>query len=487
MNNPPQPMDKTITYINNLYDDLSYFDQYFSSILLVIVITIFVGLVVAYCSVMKRANEIKNDWNENRCKPSVMPFAGVINKPADKTVLEFTAMNFEHCVQQNMVSNLDNALRPFNVLNRLGDAKNAFDAIDGSFNYLQQEYQALEDSMNNELSIIEKRLINLLIPIQKMMYVLKDNFARVQAILLTGTYTSLSGSMILKSTISESILFMIHIFMLLVIVLPMLSLFPLTMPIAAPMTAAVLTLGAIATPMFVELVKIFDIKRVFPKMPTCFDKNTKIMLDCKTVKNIQDIKVGDILADSSVVTATLVLDSKNEKMYCLNGIIVSGTHSVKYHDKWVKVKDHPDVVPVKNYFEKYLYCLNTTNKSITINNTVFCDWDEVFESSTYHKTAVQMMKANGQKYSPEKVHTYFDVGYSELTKVMCDASTGCYKYIKDIQIGDILMNNSKVYGLVKMRKDNKWLYNLLTESENMHILSENMLDIKIVGDYNSTF
>jgi hypothetical protein len=49
------------------------------------------------------------------------------------------------------------------------------------------------------------------------------------------------------------------------------------------------------------------------------------------------------------------------------------------------------------------------------------------------------------------------------------------------------MNNSKVYGLVKMRKDNKWLYNLLTESENIHILSENMLDIKIVGDYNSAF
>jgi hypothetical protein len=66
-------------------------------------------------------------------------------------------------------------------------------------------------------------------------------------------------------------------------------------------------------------------------------------------------------------------------MYYLNNVLVSDSHIINYNNNWIPVSKHPNAVVCSDYTEPYLYCLNTTNKEIIINETVFTDWDEIYD------------------------------------------------------------------------------------------------------------
>ena len=82
--------------IKKIYDKLSYFDQYGGTVFLFIILTAIVLFVNGYCSIMTKAQKIKSNWINERCKPQVIPFAGLINKPDDKTITDFTLENFNY-------------------------------------------------------------------------------------------------------------------------------------------------------------------------------------------------------------------------------------------------------------------------------------------------------------------------------------------------------------------------------------------------------
>ncbi len=95
--------------INKLYEKLTYFDQYGLSVIIFILLTIVLIIVYFYSIVMLQIQPIKNDWQQQRCNPKVIPFAGLINKPNDKSISEFTQENFIYCTQNiltNMVINI---------------------------------------------------------------------------------------------------------------------------------------------------------------------------------------------------------------------------------------------------------------------------------------------------------------------------------------------------------------------------------------------
>jgi hypothetical protein len=146
-------------------------------------------------------------------------------------------------------------------------------------------------------------------------------------------------------------------------------------------------------------------------------------------------------------------------MYNLNGLIVSGTHIMFYDDKWINVSDYVSAIKITNYDEPFIYCLNTSSKEIHINGFVFADWDEL------DITDIAYLLGGG--ITPSKsgdsldIHKYLDGGFvSDTIITMIDGSK---KQIKDIQIGDVLKNREKVYGLVEIdgtNMDDEFLYDL---------------------------
>ena len=131
-------------------------------------------------------------------------------------------------------------------------------------------------------------------------------------------------------------------------------------------------------------------------------------------------------------------------MYKLNNIIVSDSHIVNYKDKWIHVSEHPNAIKYPSYNKPYLYCLNTTNKIISINDVIFTDWDELYDNDIDENKNNTIIPFN----SLNDIHIYLDGGFEASTKIQL--KNGNFKEIKDIIIGDILENGENVYGVVKI-------------------------------------
>lgn len=439
--------DSTTEHINELYDNLSYFDMYFSSVLLFIFMTMVVILVFTYTSMMRNSEKIKQNWANEKCKPNVMPFAGFINKPDNETILEFTRKNFYSCVTNILSKNMEISMQPFNVTGLLDKAKQAYQGIDLSFNELNLDFINMEGIINNAINNIKTKVTNVMIPIQQIMYAMKDVFDRTQAVIVTGLYTSMGNSMLLKSMVEEMIKFIVNIFYSLVVIIVMMFAFPGLQGLAVAATAVVTTLSIIFIATNKSLAQMFHIKAgAMPRIPKCFDKNTTIKMHDGTNKPIQHIQVGDILENNNVVTATMKLDSSNVVMYNLNGILVSGSHQVFRGSKWEHVYSVDGAVEIE-YGEPYIYCLNTTTKNIVIKDEIFLDWDEIYDEH------LETIISNGSPYVKHKkdIHKYLDGGLHENTPVMMKDFT--VKAIRDVKIGDVLLNEEIVYGLVEIKGD----------------------------------
>jgi hypothetical protein len=161
-------------------------------------------------------------------------------------------------------------------------------------------------------------------------------------------------------------------------------------------------------------------------------------------RKINDIQVGDILANNNMVTGKIMVETKGSIMYELDDIFVSDSHIVKYGDKWIPVSKHPNAKKCTFYQEPYLYCLNTTNKTIVINGYIFSDWDEINDEDI-----INIQKNTNHMFNEKNdIHKCLDGGFVGHTEIKLN--DGIVKQIKDIRVGDILENNTSVYGIVEI-------------------------------------
>ena len=148
------------------------------------------------------------------------------------------------------------------------------------------------------------------------------------------------------------------------------------------------------------------------------------------------------------------LSSAHQTTYILNGIIVTGNHSVYHTEKgWISVEKHPDSAVLNNFTEPFVYCLNTDSKTISLGNTIYADWDDLDEIDIkdMQKTCVNVGLLP-KNFTMKDIHYYLDNGFHEesIVKLQYGASTT----IKDIAIGDVLMNGEKVVGKIKIDAKN---------------------------------
>lgn len=445
-------IDKTYKYIDNLYDNLSFVDSNISSILLFIFYTTFVILLYTYFSINRNSANIKQNWNTQRCKPSVMPFAGLINKPPTMGIFEYTAVNFMECINMISSSAMSNSGQIFNINGMLngvsGNMSNLFNYLnDFSFN-LDGIQKMLEDRFN----ALNNQFSNTMVQIQIMILAVKDILSKSQAVFLTGIYTSLANSFILKKMVQQMILFITNIFTSLFILIGMLFMIPMAQGFGLTISAVVIPLSIAFLVTNRELATMFVVKpgnmKSPPSLPKCFSKDTLLKMNDGTIKTIEEIQVGDILYPQSEVTATFKLDAKDVLMCKLGNVVVSDHHRVFYKTKWIYVIEHPNA-QIVHYKEPFIYCLNTTNKSIQIDNQLFLDWDELYDDILEDFMFYKMPYYNTTINHKSNIHKYLDGGFVENTKIfMSDYTT---KLIKDIQVGDILCNGEIVYGLVEIK------------------------------------
>jgi len=448
-------IEKSTTKINELYDKLNYLDVYSGSVLIFIFLSIILFLVISYTSVMKNIQPIKDNWSSERCKPQIIPFAGIINKPYDKSFIDFTGENFTYCIQNILTSITGNAVEPITFATSI--LVKFYDEIAVGINNLRVIISNVRTYISNIAIEIFGRLGNIMVPLQQILVSFVDTMKKIQGILTAGLYTSLGTYYALKALMGAIIQFVIIILLVLSALILMMWIIPFTWPTAIAGTAIFvgISIPLLLIMTFMNEVLHIDINSPIPKVPSrpkiCFDKGTQIEMNDNTLKIISEINVGDILKDNIVVTAKLILHTKGSQMFDLNGIIVSGTHRVKHNNKWLYVSKHPNAKIISNYNEEFIYCLNTDKKVINIGSHIFSDWDEIFDIENMQLKNIikeKDLKNDITIHDTKYIHTYFDGGFVSSTPIelLCGKKT----QIQNIRNGDILKNGIKVYGLVEI-------------------------------------
>lgn len=482
---------KFIQDLDKLYKNLTYFDIYSGSLVLFVLLSILLFVCHMYFITMSNANEIKQDWNANRCKPQNILFAGFINKPYDKTIFEYTSENFNYCTQNILKSVSSYAFQPLYYL---------YDSIESIYNQINNDIQAIREIISNIRTDIQNivqqimgKLLNIMVPIQVMISTLSDIFGKVQGVLTASLMTALGSYFALQSLMGSIIQFIIIILIGLAIVILALWLGFFTWPVAVIMTVM---FAAISIPLTIIVVFMTQMLHIHTasvpsvphgSKPKCFDENTKFILKNGSIKKIKDLEIYDVLINNSKITSIIKLNSLNETMYKINDIIVSGSHPVLYERRWILVKDHPFSSIIEDYNKPYLYCINTDKKIIQINNIIFSDWDELYNSLDLNSIFLRKLNKNNiLKF--EYIHVYLDKGFERYENIELYDNT--FKNIIDVNIGDKLVNGELVYGIVKLRNNksslknekdtnNFYMYNLLTDKGTFKIKNT------IINDYNS--
>jgi hypothetical protein len=487
-------LNETNEFLKHIYDNTTYADNYGSSMVIVIIVSLVVFTVFCYCYFMQKREEIYADWNNNRCKPQYIPIAGFIAAPEGQSISSYTNENFQYCLNAQATSLAGYTLQP--VMYMVSALVSIVEAIENSIDSMRNMFANLRGNIAEFVKQIMGKILNMTTPLIRMFIALLDSLQKTQGVLATGVFTLLSVYYSLQSLIGSIFELLGNMLLVMIIIIAICWIVPFTIPMAIGMSATFVIIAAIISVLMVFYVLMFGIKAInIPKLPKhkCFDKNVPIHLEGNVVKPIHQVNAGDILENGTKITATMRLDATGVRMFNLNNIIVSESHIVKYGDKWIPVKKHPDAIEIQDYSEPYLYCFNTNSKEIILNDILFTDWDEIYDDTLLNvlDAIPNNIFEKDHKKQCANIHRYLDVGFNKETQIDLIGNTN--KKIKDIQIGDTLVCGGKVYGIVEIEtsellennKNNKnelslgnKLYHLLT-TEN--IFTSNG---QIIPDYN---
>ncbi|MEI8054342.1 MAG: hypothetical protein WCH52_11445, partial [Bacteroidota bacterium] len=182
--------------------------------------------------------------------------------------------------------------------------------------------------------------------------------------------------------------------------------------------------------------------KAFPSLPTCFDESTNIKISDSVYIPIHKLKPGDVLYDGNKVESVMkCVMTDNQKMYYLNNDLLTSYHRVYYRKdegEWIYVKDHPNSTEMINYRPKYVYCLNTSYKTIRTHINEYLDWDEV-DMSSYEQTG-----------RIDNVPSYRG-GFQWDTPVIMKNNT-CIS-ISNVKLGDSVFPNGVVICIVIIDKE----------------------------------
>jgi hypothetical protein len=370
----------------------------FLIIFLVIIGILITTMIFSGIYIYSRKNEMNQNWPTYKCKPYVLPFAGILVGPSNVNPTN----NFIECMWVMQKGFFGVLMEPFVAIITI-----IVDILSSLINDIQQIRQ-----MTNYL---RESVESIAVDIYQKVY---DAYARIARIFIV-IETTFKNIFDLFYSLFEVLKFQYYTFM---------SLW--NGPVGG-------------------MLRFF-----------CFHPNTPIVLKSGEVKPISHITTNDTIEMGGKVRAVLKFNARNIQMYAYNSgfypqngsIIVSGEHWVLENQRWLKVKDSTNTILInQSENPEFIYCLITENNYIKVFNTVFKDYEENNHyNDLIYNTLCNYMNhhtiPNEQNDSTTHLinhkKEYFGSYYYANTNIrMAD---GTFKEIRNIEIGDLLWNNNPV-------------------------------------------
>jgi hypothetical protein len=364
----------------------------FSSALMLIILIILIAFGTIFgINTMSNLDNIKKDWENQRCSPLIMPFASVFGYNAKE--------NFDFCM--NKIFNTFSL--PF--IGSIGTIFSEFgvflQSIFNSINSLRQTIATLGGGINIIFQEFTDRISNFFFALKLSAIRMKMLFGRMYATLFSIMYMGMSGISGMTSFTNTYLFSFLDTF-------------------------------------------------CFPGETILIVKDTNELEGYRMVP-IKDIAIGDVLLPGhSTVTATFQFYSKGQEMVKLGSTVVSTNHYVFHEGKTIMAGDHPHAIRLGPWdSDDSLYCVNTSNHKIPVSYLTFMDYDETSEgdNDTFHLID---RRINGLtiKKQVKKDYTYKDSCFAIEEHAKIKTENGLCA-AKDIKIGMKLSTGSEVVGLIR--------------------------------------
>ena len=247
-----------------LYKNRGYFDRYGGDVMISLLLIVLTVVVTGYSNYQSIMAEVQRNWNQHRCNPIYMPFAGVIMPQAGMSVTETTSTNFAYCIKQDASAVFSIAMMPFEfgmylVIDFIDAVLESIMAFMVFIHWLKQQLGGIFDT-------IYEKIINFLIPLIETIVYLRDMIAKLNGIAITSLYTvmniyniTVSGILNIMVVINNMLIATIAIMMALIVLA--LALIPTP---AFPLGLSIYVAGlSILTSFVIPVIVLYTLMQVF--------------------------------------------------------------------------------------------------------------------------------------------------------------------------------------------------------------------------------
>lgn len=205
----------------------TYLSKYVFQLLLMFIISILLFLIIGYFNV-KLLKKHKFNWSKNRCNPIYIPFAGLINKPANMTTSEYNVVNFEYCLN-NILKDVTNIFTmPIRLLQNT--IYLIIKSLSTTMNATRQYFSVIKNNLLNILKGIFSRIINFVLPIFQMLLGIKDMIHKIIGVITSLMYTLYAFILSMVSTFqlikTFTIVLLINMVIALIVLIALSTLWP---------------------------------------------------------------------------------------------------------------------------------------------------------------------------------------------------------------------------------------------------------------------
>lgn len=282
-------------------------------LLLFIFISIWVGMIS-----MADVEEVKRNWPKYRCRPNIMPFAGLYGQN--------TAENFQFCLSNMFGVELAEALGPIFVI--LSTMVSTLSTILQVANSMRVQLATLTGGINTIFQNFTDRFKQLMSAVQQSAYRMKLLMGRLYGTFFAIIYMTMAGMTSLDN--------------------------------------------------FTHTI-LFDFLDTFCFDPdTLVEIQDKGLLKVKDV-TMGDVFAR---TGGTVTATFQFDSDGQAMVELPGQIVVSTNHYIYYLGKWIQARDHPEAIakgPWSGGKERPLICFNTSDHRIPIGHYTFLDYDETEE------------------------------------------------------------------------------------------------------------
>lgn len=174
----------------------------------------------------------------------------------------------------------------------------------------------------------------------------------------------------------------------------------------------------------------------------CFPPEQLIELESGKSIPISEIKIGDILKGSISVESTYTFLADGQPMVQIGSVKVSSNHFIKYNNKWILSKDHPEAISIGGWSGSPLHCLTTDTHRIPVNDYIFSDYDETDEANSVTQAWVD--KSLNGRITGNISKCSYEIGSPSDTRIK---TLNGYLPLSMIKLGDPINKTARVVGI----------------------------------------